>query len=522
MKRALPIVFVVLAVLFPAVIAVAVLADERGGDQGSPTASSTSVPVRPEQKGARTAPRPGLQRFYDQRLDWSTCRDGDACATLEVPLDYRKPTGATIGIAVLRNAADGSRNAPDLLVNPGGPGAPGTDMAAAPVGSYFPATIHEHFNLIGFDPRGTGASDPVDCLSDREVDEMMAADPEPDNPREVTDTVKRADAFAAGCERRTGELFRHLSTHDAARDMDVLRAALGNAKMDYLGFSYGTKLGATYADLFPKRVGRMVLDGAVDPTLSSLDSSLGQAHGFQVALDAYVDHCVEGGGCYLGDTRAAALRRVSAFLDDIDTTPLVVGTRRLTAGTAFLGIIQPLYVRELWPALDDALKKALHGDGSGLLQWSDLYTSRKPGGGYEDNSSEAIAAINCDDDPTSVPAARIPALFPRFEKESPTFGRIFAWGMLGCRSLGPGKGAPKPDWHLDARGAAPIVVIGTTRDPATPLAWAQALASQLDSGVLITRDGDGHTGYNKGNSCVDDAVETYLIDGKAPSRDLTC
>lgn len=525
MKRALPIVFVVLAILFPVVLAVLVLApadrDSAGGD--GDTASPTRT-ERPEAKGARTPPDPALQSFYDQKLRWSSCRDGDECATLEVPLDYSQPDGKTIGIAVLRNAADRpSERVGDLVVNPGGPGAPGTDYAATS-SDYpnFPSTIYRHYDVVGFDPRGTGESAPVDCLSDSQLDAFVAADPDPDTPAEVQEFVKDSDEFGPGCERRSGDLYRHLSTHDAARDMDVLRAALGDDHLDYLGASYGTKLGATYADLFPKRVGRMVLDGAIDPTLSSLDSSLQQAHGFQVAIEAYVDHCIKKGDCYLGSTREAALQRIRSFLDEVDAKPLRVGTRELTSGTAFLGIITPLYNNDYWSYLDQALASALKGDGRGLLGFADVYTSRKQGGGYSDNSSEAIYAINCDDDPSSVAPDQIPALFPRFEQESPTFGRIFAWGMIGCRSLGPAKGTPAPDWHLDAKDAAPIVVIGTTRDPATPLAWAKALASQLESGVLITRDGDGHTGFNMGNDCVDNAVEAYLIEGKAPQHDLTC
>jgi pimeloyl-ACP methyl ester carboxylesterase len=523
-KRALPIVFVLLAILFPVVLAVVVLApaDRTGKDDGD---GSSATPIeRPEDAGARTPADPGLTRFYDQKLAWSACRDGDECATLEVPLDYSHPDGKTIGIAVLRNAVDRpSERVGDLVVNPGGPGAPGTDYAATS-SDYpnFPSTIYRHYDVIGFDPRGTGASAPVDCLSDSQLDGFVAADPDPDTPAEVQEFVKESDEFGPGCERRSGDLYHHLSTHDAARDMDVLRAALGDGHLDYLGASYGTKLGATYADLFPQRVGRMVLDGAVDPTLSALDSSLQQAHGFQVAIEAYVDHCIKEGDCYLGNTRQAALQRIRDFLDQVDAKPLRVGTRELTSGTAFLGIITPLYNNDYWSYLDQALAQALKGDGRGLLGFADVYTSRKQGGGYTDNSAEAIYAINCDDDPSSVAPEKIPDLFPRFEKESPTFGRIFAWGMIGCRSLGPPKGTPEPDWHLDAKGAAPILVIGTTRDPATPLAWAKALASQLESGVLITRDGDGHTGFNMGNSCVDDAVEEYLIKGKVPQHDLTC
>ena len=526
MKRALPIVVVVLVVLalvFPAVIAVVVLRtndDSRdGGSDGPDDGPTVSAVPQAEAEGAREAPAPELQPFYDQKLDWSSCGSGNDCAKLEVPLDYADPAGEKIEIALLRNPADRPRQrAGHLVVNPGGPGAPGTSYAEGD--DTFGESIHNRFDIIGFDPRGTGASAPVDCLDDRDLDAFVASDPDPDNAAEEREFVEWAERMGDGCKEKSGRLAEHVSTHEAARDMDVLRAALGDAKLTYLGASYGTKLGATYADLFPTRSGRLVLDGAVDPSLTSRESSLQQAHGFEVAITAYVDHCLESAPCYLGDTRAAALKRIKGFLDSVDAKPLAVDDRELAVGNAFLGIITPLYNSDYWEYLDTYLGRALKGDGSGLLLMADLYTSREDDGSYADNSAEAIYVINCLDDPSAIPVSQVPAEFPAFEKESPTFGRIFAWGLVGCTNLG-GDGVA-PDWKLDAPGADPILVIGTTRDPATPLRWAEALASQLSSGVLVTRDGDGHTGYNMGNLCVDEAVETYLIDGTAPKADLTC
>jgi pimeloyl-ACP methyl ester carboxylesterase len=521
-KRVVLVLLIVVALLVPMVALGAVLIAREVVSSGS--SSSVEDPVvstapRSEDAGARTTTDPALKRFYDQKIDWTSCSSGNDCATLTVPLDYAKPAGRSIKLSLLRNPADQpAQRVGDLLVNPGGPGAPGTSYAAGD--DTFGQEIYDRFDIIGFDPRGTGDSAPVDCLSDSQLDAFIASDPDPDTAAEETEFVDWSKRFGTGCRERSGELARHVSTHEAARDMDVLRAALGDDKLDYLGASYGTKLGATYADLFPSKVGRMVLDGAIDPTLSTRESSLEQAHGFQVALDAYVDHCVDAGSCYLGNSRATALDRIKSFLDQVDASPMKVGSRELQVGNAFYGIILPLYNREYWTYLDDALGAALKGQGSGLLRFSDLYTSRDADGSYSDNSAEAIYAINCLDDPSSLPASAIPAQFAAFQKQSPTFGRVFAWGLVGC--LGLGKDVKTPDWHLDAKGAAPIVVVGTTRDPATPLRWAQALASQLDSGVLITRDGDGHTGYRMGNSCVDDAIEKYLIDGVAPTKDLDC
>jgi pimeloyl-ACP methyl ester carboxylesterase len=302
--------------------------------------------------------------------------------------------------------------------------------------------------------------------------------------------------------------------------MDVIRGVLGDDTLTYLGASYGTELGATYAELFPAKTGRLVLDGAVDVSLDARQSALGQARGFQTALTAYVDDCLAGGNCFLGDTRQAALDRITAFLEQVDRQPLQVGKRELTVGNAIYGIILPLYDKQYWDSLlTPGLEAAFAGNGTTLLLLSDAYAHRSPDGTYQDNSVEAFYAISCLDDSFAIPASKVPAEYPAFEKASPTFGRLFAWGLTGCGGL---QVPEAKKIKIDGSGAAPLLVIGTTRDPATPYAWAQALAAQLESAVLITRDGDGHTGYNQGNACVDETVEDYLIDGKTPAGDKDC
>jgi pimeloyl-ACP methyl ester carboxylesterase len=488
------------------------------GPRATPSPSAT--PSSPQPSGsARKAPDPALQPFYDQEVSWEPCDGGNECGTLEVPLDYDDPDGKTIELALLKNPAEGNRVG-NLVVNPGGPGAPGTDYARN-AGFAFRKQLRSAFDIIGFDPRGTGGSDPVDCLSDRDVDGYLAVDPDPDTPAEVDELQGWIDRIGQGCTDTSGALAAHVSTGEAARDMDVLRAALGDQTLTYLGASYGTKLGATYAELFPKRAGRLVLDGAVDPSLSSRQSSLGQARGFQRALDAYVDDCLEESDCFLGDSRQEGLDKISDFLAEVDRGPIEVGSRELTVGNAFYGIVTPLYNQDYWDSfLTPALEQGFQGKGTMLLALSDIYASRSADGTYENNSSEAFYAISCLDDSTSVPLSKVPAQFPAFERASPTFGKVFAWGLAGCG----GSEAPesKGVGTIDAAGAPPILVVGTTRDPATPYEWAQALASQLESGVLVTRDGDGHTGYNMGNSCVDTTVESFLIDGTAPSSDKDC
>ncbi len=497
--------------------------DDPDDDDPSSTPSATVEPT-PE-PGSSEAPDPSLQPFYEQDLAWEDCRGRFQCADLSVPVDYAKPGGETIELQLLKDPADDpAERVGSLVVNPGGPGAPGTSYAEQ-ASDVFRSAIVDHFDVVGFDPRGTGESAPVDCLPDEEMDEFLEADPVPDDAGETSELVDGLADFWAGCVANTeggaGGIVSHVTTIEAARDMDVLRAALGQAQLDYFGASYGTKLGATYADLFPEKVGRLVLDGAVDVSLDSVSLSLGQAEGFERALTAYVDDCIDGGDCFLGDTTEDGLETIKDLLADIDAEPLpTADDRELTAGTGFLGVITPLYNRDYWFLLDQALEEAMDGEGTTLLLLADAYASRNPDGSYGDNSTEAIYAINCLDDPFAVTAAEVPDYLPDFLEASPTLGEVFAWGLLGCGDIEVK--SSEPPRTIRAAGAAPIVVVGTTRDPATPYEWAVSLADQLESGVLISRDGDGHTGYNAGNNCVNEAIESYLVDGTVPDDGLEC
>lgn len=477
--------------------------DTQAGDPASPTADGRTI-----------------EEFYAQKISWTAC-GADECGTVEVPISYQEPGNGSIKLAVERAKATGKRVG-SLVVNPGGPGAGGTYLAEQ-ADSYFAPELRAAYDIVGFDPRGTGDSSPVDCLTDDQLDAYIAADPDPDTPAEVTQGKENSAEFWSGCKAKSAALGAHVSTVEAARDMDVLRAVLGEDKLDYLGFSYGTRLGATYAELYPDKTGRLVLDGAVDPALGAREGALSQAAGFETALRSYIQDCVDGGDCFLGDTVEAGLATIKGLLDTIDEKPLRTSDgedRELTVGLAFYGLITPLYGKDNWPYLDQGLQAALDGDGSVLLQLSDLYGSREKGT-YTDNSLEAISVINCLDDPYSITAEEVPAQFADFEKASPTFGKVFAWGLTTCHG-DPFEATDEPDLEIDGAGAAPIVVLGTTRDPATPYQEAVAMAEELESGVLVSRDGDGHTAYNKGNQCVDDAVHSYLIDGKVPADGLRC
>lgn len=514
-KKLIVAVGVVWALVIAGAIGIGVVVLTGGDDDPEPGPDTRVTDTASPTADGRT-----LEDFYAQEISWTDC-GSDECGTLDVPISYQDPGAGSIELAVERAKATGQRVG-SLVVNPGGPGAGGTYLAEQ-ADSYFAADLRAAYDIVGFDPRGTGDSSPVDCLTDDELDAFIAADPDPDTPEEVIEGEENTEEFWAGCEAKSAELGAHVSTVEAARDMDVLRAVLGEDKLDYLGFSYGTRLGATYAELYPDKTGRLVLDGAVDPALGAREGALSQAAGFETALRSYIQSCVDEGDCFLGDDVDAGLRTIKDLLDTIDKEPLKTNDaedRELTVGLAFYGLITPLYSKDNWSFLDQGLKAALDGDGSVLLQLSDFYGSREKGK-YTDNSLEAISVINCLDDPYSITADEVPAQFADFEKASPTFGKVFAWGLTACHG-DPFKATDEPDLVIDGAGAAPIVVLGTTRDPATPYEEAVAMAKELESGVLVSRDGDGHTAYNKGNACIDDAVHDYLIDGKVPADGLKC
>jgi pimeloyl-ACP methyl ester carboxylesterase len=365
----------------------------------------------------------------------------------------------------------------------------------------------------------------VQCLTDAQTDTLMASDPTPDDDAEAARTVELAKVLATGCERNAGELLAHVGTEDAARDMDVLRAALGDPRLNYLGKSYGTFLGATYAQEFPKNVGRMVLDGAIDPALPAEQVDLGQAKGFEQATRSFVADCVKGRSCPLGSDLDHGMTRLRELLRRLDSSPLPTSdpSRPLTEGLGSLGVAVAMYDEGYWPTLRAALSQAFGGNGSALLQLSDVYTDRDGSGHYTSNQNTVIYAVNCLDRPYRAagdPVAEAQRDVPVFTKQAPTWGAFLAWSELPC-AYWPVKPKAEPA-VITAAGSGPIVVVGTTRDPATPYAWAQGLARELANGHLLTYVGDGHTAYRRGSRCIDKAVDAYLLRGQVPKDGLRC
>ncbi|MFD5395441.1 alpha/beta hydrolase [Streptomyces sp. NPDC127097] len=464
-----------------------------------------------------------LRPYYDQKLSWHPCGvAGFECATMKAPRDYSKPSADTdLKLAVARKKSTGpGGKIGSLQVNPGGPGASAIQYLQqyAPQ----PAAVRARYDMVAMDPRGVARSEPVECLTDKQMDRYTQTDVTPDSPAEVNKLTSAYRSFAKGCAARDGQLLRHVSTIEAARDMDVLRAVLGDKKITYVGASYGTFLGATYAGLYPSRVGRMVLDGAMNPALDSRTVNLNQTAGFDTAFRAFAADCIKHEDCPLGTKSVDdAGRQLSALFKKLDAHPVATGEeRKLTESLATTGVIAAMYDQRAWPVLREYLDQAENGNGRGLLTLSDSYYERDPNGTYA-NQMYANPAVNCLDlAPAFTGPNQVRAALPSFRKASPVFGENFAWAALNC-AYWPVKPTGTPQ-RIEAKGAAPILVVGTTRDPATPYVWAKALAAQLSSATLLTYEGDGHTAYGRGSTCIDKTINNYLLHGSVPPKGKHC
>lgn len=467
-----------------------------------------------------------LTSYYTQKLTWRSCGvPGFQCTTLRAPLDYAKPQAGDTRLAVARKKATGpGKPLGSLLVNPGGPGGSAIGYLQQYAGIGYPTDVRARYDMVAVDPRGVARSEPVECLNGRQMDAYTQTDFTPDDAKETGELVEAYKKFAEGCGSDAPGLLRHVSTAEGARDMDVLRSVLGDEKLTYVGASYGTFLGATYAGLFPDRVGRLVLDGAMDPSLPARRMNLEQTAGFETAFRAFAKDCVRHRDCPLGTRASEVGRNLKAFFDKLDARPIPAGDadgRELGESLATTGVIAAMYDEGAWEALRDALTSAMReNDGAGLLALSDSYYERDGAGRYT-NLMFANAAVNCVDLPPAFSTTdEVHRALPAFEKASPVFGEGLAWATLNC-AYWPVAATGEPH-RIEAKGAAPIVVVGTTRDPATPYRWAQALSRQLSSSRLLTYDGDGHTAYGRGSNCVDDTINAYLLRGTPPTEGKRC
>ncbi|MFF3931235.1 alpha/beta hydrolase [Streptomyces hirsutus] len=456
-------------------------------------------------------------------IDWGRCEaSGDTpapgeewqCGTLRVPLDWSEPDSGTIGLALIRAKATGDDRLGSLLFNFGGPGGSGVSMM--PSYATTASKLRERYDLVSWDPRGVAASEGIRCRDDEEIQAAESVDSTPDTPAEEQAYLADAADFGKGCQESAGELLAHVSTTDTARDMDRIRQALGDDRLNYFGISYGTELGGVYAHLFPKRVGRLTLDAVVDPSADTVGHAENQTRGFQRALDNYLKST--------GRDPGQGSREIAELLDRIDAEPLPTSSkgRELTQSLALTGIVLPLYSKDGWPVLTSALEAAEEGDGSELLALADGYNERDASGKYG-TTTHSQRAISCLDDKQRMTAAQTEELLPEFERISPVFGPFLGWDTAGwCHDW------PVPGQHdspeVSAPGAAPVLVIGNTGDPATPYEGARQMADELGEGVgiVLTWEGEGHGAYGSGSDCVDSTVNAYLLDGTVPKDGKVC
>jgi len=466
--------------------------------------------------------RADLEKFYNQDFEWESCDDTSLdCATIEVPLDYDNPDGETIEIAMTRRAADRDNPVGNLFVNPGGPGGSGFSVAED-AEYYFDARITGAFNIIGFDPRGVQRSTPVDCLDDDTLGELLDESFDLSTDEGLEEADEQVKMVGQACEENAGDLLPYVGTEYAAQDMDVMRAVVGDEKLNYVGFSYGTSLGGQYADLFPHNVGRMILDGAVDTTVGSAQMSHDQSLGFETALRNYVEDCRGGNACPFKGSTDDALAQIKELFDKSleEPFPTSDADRPLTQSQFFSGLITPLYNKQNWPILTEAFSQLINDNDGSLFQYlGDLMNDRETDGSFSSNSTEANWAINCADYPLSSDD-EIEELAADLRENGTVFGDYMLSGPDVC-TYWPYKPTQAPGPYV-GEGADPIVVVGTRYDPATPYQWSESLAQSLDSAVLVTWEGDGHTAYGSADACINDPLDDYLIDGTVPEDGLTC
>lgn len=464
--------------------------------------------------------------FGAQQPNWVDCYEGMECAEVYAPLDWGDTEGDRITLALVKQPALSGEPLGTLFVNPGGPGASAVNYIAQSIDYAVGQPLQQSYDVIGWDPRGVGASSAVECFDDREMDEYLfglgATDGlEPGSAEWIDAAVQESADFGEACLDRTGPLLGHVDTASTVQDLEMLRSIVGDSLLNYLGYSYGTYIGARYADAYPDRVGRLVLDGALDPTSSEAEVVREQTRGFELALRAYVSDCVTRAECPVDGSVDSAMAEWRQLLDDVEASPLTGSDGRMvTSSTLLTAIITPLYSQQNWPYLDQLFTATASGNADVALSLADFYFDRVDGT-YTTNLITAFGAINCLDYPRSLPldVQQMRDDAAELEQIAPTIGAFQGYGDVGC--AGWPVDAVEDRTEVRAEGAEPILVIGTTGDPATPFRWAESLAQQLSSGVLLAYEGEGHTAYGQ-NACVDEIVEEYFLTGAVPESGMRC
>jgi pimeloyl-ACP methyl ester carboxylesterase len=480
-----------------------------GGATSTPTGEEVAEELRP---------------YFEQVLAWTDCGGGAQCSTAIAPLDWQNPgEGDDVELALVRHPATSGTAQGSLFVNPGGPGASGFDFVRDSVDFAVSTALQEQFDIVGWDPRGVGRSSAVTCYTDSaDQDDLIYGipDSEPGTPEWEQEIVDSSLDFIAACEQNTGALLEFVDTESTVQDLDLLRVIVGDETLTYFGYSYGTEIGARYADRFPEKVGRVVLDGATDPTTTTFEVVLAQSEGFEEALRAYLSGCAALGECPFTGSVDESLALIRELYDRLSEEPIEAPDGRFFDSAVLdIAIATALYDEGSWSFLSEIFTELRTGEvGTGFLL-ADFYYGRE-GGEYIDNSLEAFIAINCRDYPAETDREVIAEQNDRIREVAPTTADPSPLGDVLCANWPyPFSGELEP---VRGEGAAPILVIGTTGDPATPYSWAEALTEQLESGVLLTYVGEGHIAYDEGDPCINDLVDAYFLTGAVPASDPVC
>lgn len=495
------------------------------------TIGSLSLALAPVMSAAPADPYPAsLAAFYTQKPAWTSCgsasgsgkaAEREQCTWITVPLDYADPAGATLNLRAARWSATSPTKLGSLVVNPGGPGAAGIDF-----GDYVATSapgIAAAYDVVGFDPRGVGLSAPITCLTGPQTTTFLRTDSTPATARQVQEYVKVSQGLANGCVTLSPGLARNVGTDNTVQDMDIIRASLGDSVLNWLGASYGTYLGVRYIEQYPTRVGRMVLDGVVDPSLDAMALSYGQSVGFQRAVARFAADCAKHRTCPYPGGAAGVIKGINGLLAQLDAHPMYTTNRlRLVQNEATTAVIQAMYAPFLWPTLRDGLSQARRGNGTELQRLAAFASDQTGPNTYGSNMASAFPAIGCWDAPAPPGPSGLKAAAAAWAAKAtvPEIARTLAWGNLPCGLwFGHSPVVPAP---AHSTTTAPILLVGTKYDPATPYWWAQALHQQLPTSTLLTYEGDGHTAFSTGSTCIDRTITAYLVQGNVPAPDTVC
>lgn len=483
-------------------------------------ACSTASVTEPIPAPSSTAVIPAdLDRYYNQQVKWIDC-GGPQCATVKVPLDYAEPNGRSVSLAVTKVPATGEALG-SLFVNPGGPGGSGFDYAKSAILSLSDA-VTEHYDVIGVDPRGVSKSDPITCFTDEERDAVAAVDFSAQTTGDIERLIAIGKLPAQGCKTNANPEFAFMDTRNVARDFDIVRQVVGDQSFNFLGKSYGTAIGTAYAELFPQRVGRIVLDGVLPLDLGLEEITKAQAEGFEETFMNFAEDCASNADCpYQGSAEEVAVQ-LREFLTSLETTPLPVDGRMLNTSLATSAVLSFLYFPSRdYPRLREAITAAVkENNGKPLLTLLDERAGRDANGRYVDNAADAFYAVTCLDRQYKATAKYVGELAKQWEQWSPTFGAGLAWGLLPCANW-PAQGSG-PAKSVNIQGTAPILIVSTTHDPATPGMWGEQLANQIQNSGLLAWDAHNHTAYEQGSACIDESVDAYLLRGTMPSANVVC